>query len=366
MQTQPERHIGTPVNVHALSAATRAAAAIVAGAGTRPWAIFRQGASFVRPALVPFRKLALDSRSRIQGAARPARPSDARPVLGTPMAVNALAGPGEQATNQLHGTGLRHPHLRRRVSSRPATDASTRAHRPGSRAAADQVSAPRRSDPSTIRVVTVAYQGGTSGEAVGRAVAEQLGFRYVDGEVLQVAAEAAGLSLENLVAATQHHGILQRFVESFAYSTADPIEMWVGPTTLRALPLATAVTYRSLVETAIRDLVAPGAVVVAGHGAEFVLANRADVLRVLVTGGLVVRATRACTAGATQAQAIQALRKADRERLAYFRRFYKAGWLDPATYDLTVNTDRLAIDDAARAIVTAIAGRTTFRGDLSR
>ena len=44
---------------------------------------------------------------------------------------------------------------------------------------------------------------------------------------------------------------------------------------------------------------------------------------------------------------------ADAERSDYFREFYQQGWLDPASYDLVLNTDRLTPEQATEVILAA-------------
>jgi len=47
--------------------------------------------------------------------------------------------------------------------------------------------------PAEIRVVCISREVGAGGETVGRAVAEGLGFRYVDEEIVTFAADKVGV-----------------------------------------------------------------------------------------------------------------------------------------------------------------------------
>jgi cytidylate kinase len=79
---------------------------------------------------------------------------------------------------------------------------------------------------------------------------------------------------------------------------------------------------------------------------------------VFVTASPPTRAERvASTLGVDEKQAGRAIKRSDAERADYIKRFYGVGAELPTHYDLVINTDRLAPDDAARLIVES-AGRT--------
>jgi len=207
--------------------------------------------------------------------------------------------------------------------------------------------------PVPTRVVTIARQHGTGGEVVAANVARNLGFRLIDYGVFRTAAEKAGVSPENLENAAHHRSLLTKLLESMALAGPGSPEMWVQPVTIRTTPLFSSREYRSFVEEAIRDLAAEGDVVIVGHGAQLVLADRPGSYRVLIAGGVEARVARAAQQGVPTDEARRSIEEADAERVAYFREFYSSGWLDPASYDLVINTDRTSVAAASRIIVDA-------------
>ncbi|MBI5947353.1 MAG: cytidylate kinase-like family protein [Chloroflexi bacterium] len=214
------------------------------------------------------------------------------------------------------------------------------------------------------RVLTIARMHGTGGEAIAQMVASELGLRYVDREVFGRAAEQAGVSAESVKGAAQHRGVFARVLDGLARAQSPAAEMWVAPTPLQLSPIYTSADYRAFVEGAVRDLADQGDVLIVGHGAQLVLANRPDIFRVLIAGSVDCRAARAVAQGLSPDEARHAIHNADAERVAYFREFYSAGWLDPASYDLIVNTDHTSIDQAAAIIIDAVRIRSR-RGDAS-
>lgn len=212
-----------------------------------------------------------------------------------------------------------------------------------------------------VRVVTIARQHGTGGEAIAASVAQQLGLRLIDYEVFRKAAERADVSPETIANAAAHRGFFSRVLDVLAQGAMTTADPWMAPVPLRTSPLVTSSEYRAFIEDAIRDLAEQGDVLILGHGAQLVLADRSDCFRVLVTGSTERRVERAVAAGLTEDDARNVIRDADQERVDYFSEFYGRGWLEPSTYDLVLNSDRFSVEDASRTIVSVVVGRDAGR-----
>ncbi|GIW13802.1 MAG: hypothetical protein KatS3mg062_1241 [Tepidiforma sp.] len=204
----------------------------------------------------------------------------------------------------------------------------------------------------TTRVVTISRQVGVAGEEVAQAVASRLGFRYVDYQVIQEAAAEAGVSPETVSEAEHTPSLLTRILEALARNPGMPAAGWADPVPLTTSPLYTSADYRRFLENVIRDLAERGQCVIVGHAAQVILRDRPDTVRVLVTGSPTFRARRIMRGmGVDEKEALKIIERTDGERLEYFRRFYDAGWLTPSTYDLCINTDRMAPAHAAEVVI---------------
>lgn len=209
-----------------------------------------------------------------------------------------------------------------------------------------------------IRVVTVSRQVGTRGEEVAQRVAEGLGFRYIDYQVIQAAAREAGVSPETVSEAEHSPSLLTRILESLARNPSMPVAAWADPVPLTTSPLYTSADYRRFIESVIRDLANEGNCVIVGHAGQVILRDRLDTLRLLITGSPEVR-TRRVMAGMNvdEKTALKTVERTDTERLDYFKRFYDTGWLTACTYDLCINTDRIEPDQAVEIIVQSASRR---------
>jgi cytidylate kinase len=190
---------------------------------------------------------------------------------------------------------------------------------------------------------------GAGGEEVARLVAGELGYRYVDDEIIITAADAAGVSPETIEDAEHTRPLIARIMEALGSAPA------MGESGIAVLPPAyPAPSYAPLIESVIREKAKEGNVVIFAHGASISLANVEGVLRVLVTASPEIRAERVAAQGGLDARAAtKAVEESDRERQRYLQRFYHVVHELPTHYDLTVNTDSFTVARAAQLIAQA-------------
>jgi len=212
-----------------------------------------------------------------------------------------------------------------------------------------------------FQVLCISRALAAGGEGIGQAVAQGLGFRYVDEQIITRAAQQAQVDPKLVEAAEHRKSLMERVLDKLALA-----HELAGPATLATgLPLdafAVAPTgYRAneddmriLIRAAIHEVAGLGNVVIVAHAASMALAGRDGVLRVLVTASPETRARRVAAAnGTSEADATAAIAKSDRERRDYFQRFYNLKDEQPTHYDLVINTDMLASEHATDIILAA-------------
>ncbi|MGI8551519.1 MAG: AAA family ATPase, partial [Dehalococcoidia bacterium] len=138
------------------------------------------------------------------------------------------------------------------------------------------------------RVVTIARSNGAQAETIGHAVAEQLGFHFVDDEIILQAAEKAGVSPQTIGQEEHSPSRLARIMKAMAtVATSDPGAY------VAAIDLSDpSPAYRHLIQDVIQETAASGKVVIAAHAAGISLAGEPGVLRVFITASPDVRAKR--------------------------------------------------------------------------
>lgn len=202
------------------------------------------------------------------------------------------------------------------------------------------------------RVISLNRQVGVAGDETAYAVARRLGFRVIDYQVIQKAAQEAGVSPETVSEAEHTPSLMTRILESLARNPSVPVAAWADPLPLATSPLFTSNDYRRFVEDVIRDIADQGNCVIVGHASSVILKDRVDTLRVLITGSIPHRVRRIMAGmGVDERTALRTIERTDAERVEYFNRFYESGFLAPWAYDLAINTDHLNPEQAADIIV---------------
>lgn len=202
-----------------------------------------------------------------------------------------------------------------------------------------------------FRVIAVSRALAAGGEAIARSAAGELRFRYVDDDIITRAASHAGVSPETIDQVEHSRPLIERILESMASSAVLEEGGWADPT---VLPSFSEPAYRHLIEEVIQETAKEGNVIIVAHAASIPLAGMDGLLRVLVTASPAVRAARlAQEAKLEEGAAMKAIERSDRERQAYFRRFYNLRQELPTHYDLVVNTDMLTFSQSARLIADA-------------
>ena len=198
-------------------------------------------------------------------------------------------------------------------------------------------------------VICISRVTGSGGDEIGRLVAEELGFLYVDDEIIARAAEKGGVSPSDVADAQRRKSLLHRVLDSLGSDLgAEASALSQPPPELRDDSL------QRLVVDVVEELAGQGNVVIAAHGASFVLAGVPDVLRVHVTASPEVRSERvSASAGLDRKASVKSIRDSDRSRTDYLSRFYAIESEQPTHYDVVLNTDRLRTTDAAEIVARA-------------
>lgn len=197
-----------------------------------------------------------------------------------------------------------------------------------------------------FQVVCLSAVDGSGSEQVGPLVAERLGYRMVDEEIVAMAARQAEVDPELVADVERRRSLITRILERLGpASGAVSMGEYVVPI-MNETPSEAAL--RDLIRATIEQVAESGRVVIVAHAASFALHHRTDTLRVLLTASPGTRAARLT-------ESVKHLAKLDANRADYLQRFYDVGAEQPHHYDLVLNTDRLE----PRLAVEIIAGLAT-------
>lgn len=204
-------------------------------------------------------------------------------------------------------------------------------------------------------VVCISRAVGAGGEEIGQQVAEQLGYLYIDEEIVARAAAAGGIEPRDVADQESRKSFALRMLEVLGEGGADAWMMGGGmPTAVEGLR---PTEIRALIRETVEQTAARGKVVIVAHAASYALEPGPRTLRVFITASPTTRAKRLGAAESLgEAQARRMIKESDAARRDYLKRFYSVDRESPTDYDLVVNTDVLSGEEAAEIVVHA-AGR---------
>ena len=196
----------------------------------------------------------------------------------------------------------------------------------------------------------------TGAETIASEVAQDLGFRYVDEEIVERAAQMRNLTPTEVASAERRKSMLKQAVTDIGDSAADMVAYF------RNNKEATRPSdeMRNIIRQAIVETAAEGNVVIVAHAASYALARSKNVLRVLITGSEFGRVNKWSTTsgGRSPREAAEAIRASDAARANYLKRFYDVEHELSEHYDITLSMDALE-PPAIRELIVEAAKRIT-------
>jgi len=210
-----------------------------------------------------------------------------------------------------------------------------------------------------FQVVCLSAVDGSGGEQVGPLLAERLGYRVVNEEIVAMAARQAEVDPTTIADVEKRKSLISRVLERLGPAAASTSMGGYMPLTMDAnMPPAMSLgidlgpgenAMRELIRSAIEQVAEQGRAVIVAHAASFALRERSDTLRVFLTASPETRTARL-------GEDAKQLTKFDGNRADYLKRFYGVTAEQPFHYDLVVNTDRLEPAVAAEIIARIATG----------
>lgn len=196
-------------------------------------------------------------------------------------------------------------------------------------------------------VVCISHTTGSEGETIGRRVAEQLEYLYVDEDIVAAAAAQGGLDPGDVADEERRKSYARRLLEALAEGGGDPLVL----AATAGIDIVAPADIRALIRETVVQTAARGSVVIVAHAASHAIDPGPQTLRVLVTASPATRAKRvASTEQVDETQAASTIKDSDAGRRDYLKRFYSVDPESPTDYDLVVNTDLLSPEQAAEII----------------
>lgn len=203
-------------------------------------------------------------------------------------------------------------------------------------------------------VITISRGYGSGGSHVARKISSELGIDYYDEEILQMAADLSGINeryffeanekiRKNIIAINSSKGVYDGKV----YQVSDK----------KYLSDENFFNFQAQV---IKELAEPGkkSCIIIGKAANYVLRDYDNVVRIniqapkdLCLSNIMERLQK------SKNEAEEVIMKTNKYRSNYYKYFTGHNWLDPAQYDLSINTKALGEDYAVKLIIQLVKDR---------
>jgi hypothetical protein len=193
------------------------------------------------------------------------------------------------------------------------------------------------------------------GDEVGPLVADRLGYRLVNEQIVAQAADEAGIQAHVMANIEVRRSVVDRVIHQLLSSKSTSAPRGFTPAAA-VEPAPSQESLRGLMRSVIEDIADRGDAVLVSHAASHALANRSDALRVLVSAGADSRRARVKAArNVSEKDADKVIARGDANRADYIKRFYDVSPELPTHYDVVLNTDRLSVEQAVELVLEAAA-----------
>lgn len=192
-------------------------------------------------------------------------------------------------------------------------------------------------------IITLGRQHGSNGHLIARRLAEELGYKCYDKEIVDEAAAASAFSKEIF------DSYDEKRVSAYILSTPHYIGMNEGFHLNMQVAAAQFETMRRLTKK--------GDCIFVGRCADYVLRNRDDVLRIFIMGDMETRIkTMMERRSLSYDQARRLVREVDKDRSSYYKYHTDQIWGESENYDLCIDS-RIGVQgtvDVIRAYMAAL------------
>ncbi|MDP2644353.1 MAG: cytidylate kinase-like family protein [Desulfobacterales bacterium] len=197
-----------------------------------------------------------------------------------------------------------------------------------------------------MAVITISRQFGSGGKTIGEAVANRLGYTFLDDQIIQMVALKARVS-ENWVKTIEKEagGKLLQFINGLARKSFSDRIMDDERGDINEE------IYVDLLRQIIVQIAGEGNTVILGRGSQYILQEFEGAFHVLLVADMEHRVKfMQDRYGLSAAKALQTIKSEDRRRMNLYRKFGKQDYDQAHLYHLVLNMSKLRIEQACKLI----------------
>ena len=186
-------------------------------------------------------------------------------------------------------------------------------------------------------VITIARQFGSGGREIGKRLADELGIKFYDKELITLAAKESGISPE----------IFEKVDEKATNSLLYSLSLGAASGVSGAYGISPQIPMNDrlfLLQHDIIKKVSAKPCVIVGRCADYVLSDRVDCVKLFIYADIQKRMKYAIDVyKVPKDKAINVIQKVDKTRSNYYNYYSTGKWGDPINYNLCINSGELGV-----------------------
>ena len=189
-------------------------------------------------------------------------------------------------------------------------------------------------------IITISREYGSGGRYIGRLVADKLGIKFYDKDLVNKLSEKTGLSTEYIENNEQKRNVLDSLNKGYYYNLTNSDELFVEEADL------------------IKELANNESCVIIGRCSDFILKDNKDVINIFVYSTMDNKINRAVERyGLNKKLAEKEIKKIDKLRSNHYKHYTGKTWGNSENYDLCINSDTFGVEKAADMICEIVINK---------
>lgn len=192
-------------------------------------------------------------------------------------------------------------------------------------------------------VISIGRQHGSGGREIARLLAQELGIKCYDKEIVDEAAKHSDFS-RDLINAYDEKRMSAFMLHAGGYGLNENFRLNMQVVSAQF--------------DAIREIASKGDCIFVGRCADYILRDRRDLVSVFILGDMDERLK--CLErrqGLDVAAARKKIKEVDKDRSSFYKYYSDQTWGDAQNYDLCINSSRLGVEGTVKVIMDYIKTR---------
>ena len=182
-------------------------------------------------------------------------------------------------------------------------------------------------------VITIAREYGSGGRYIGRLVADKLGIKCYDKDLVIALSNQTGLSEEYIENNEQKRNIMDALNNGYYFSLSNSDELFVEESKL------------------IKELAKKESCVIIGRCSDFILKDNSNIINIFIYSDMEDKIHRAVERyGINEKDAEKEIKNIDKQRGNHYKHYTGKKWGETQNYDFCLNSDLLGVEKTANLI----------------